>query len=404
LYGKALKKTLAQLNILVPDVLDLSVFKSRATTPNVRNVELTSQRDTLLLEWENPPQSEFKTIKVVRSEIFYPLTPQEGTTIFEGKSEKVTDTTAVPGKKYYYSIFTIDTQGSVASGAIVATVPATVSTVPIQTHQEVVRLHFEDNIISPTIATPLLSPLLTVRSQIGDREIVRPIISTTPIETTTDTSLTFALSQEKEQKIVQFATLQLGVASYLFAETETKDAFAARITTPQEKGTYEATVSVLYKDGTSEEIKTNILVDPAGYVYTKRGGEEWRVPNARISLYVQDESTKEFILWNATPHAQRNPYFTAGDGAFSFLVPPGIYHLTVSKPGYEEVKTDVFRVDTKLVTRVVELTPMGVEALVNVVRESKIPDRATLLKLAGLIVLVILSTIVLRSVKSVNGI
>ncbi|MBI5153160.1 MAG: hypothetical protein HZA36_01745 [Parcubacteria group bacterium] len=233
---------------------------------------------------------------------------------------------------------------------------------------------------------------------------MRPVISTTPIETTTNTSLTFALSQEKEQKVVQFAMLQLGATSYLLAPTETKDAFMARVTTPQEKGTYEATVSVIYKDGTTEEIKTNILVDPTGYVYTKQGDEEWRVPNAHVSLYVQDESTKEFTLWNATPHAQKNPYTTTGDGIFSFFVPLGTYYLTASKSGYEDAKTDVFTVETKLVTKVMEMKPIGFEAVVNVVRESKIRDRATLWKLLGFIALVLMCAVVLRRAKYVSTI
>ena len=103
---------------------------------------------------------------------------------------------------------------------------------------------------------------------------------------------------------------------------------------------------------------------------------------------------KEFILWNAVPYAQKNPYLTTGDGAFSFFVPPGTYYLTASKSGYEEVRTDTFKVETQLVTKVMELKPVGFEVLIY--------DRVTLWKLAGLIVLVMVCGIVLRRARYVR--
>ena len=110
------------------------------------------------------------------------------------------------------------------------------------------------------------------------------------------------------------------------------------------------------------------------------------------------------MLWNAVPYAQKNPYLTTGDGVFSFFVPPGTYYLTASKAGYEEVGTEAFKVETKLVTRVVELKPIGFEAIVDSIRGGAIRDRDTLWRLLGLIVLVIVCGLVLRRSRYVGGI
>lgn len=58
------------------------------------------------------------------------------------------------------------------------------------------------------------------------------------------------------------------------------------------------------------------------------------IKNAKVEVYSYDEATKSWFLWDAKAYGQTNPQVVEADGKYSFLVPPGKYHLVVSADGY----------------------------------------------------------------------
>jgi hypothetical protein len=62
-------------------------------------------RDTdAVLRWKNPEQ--FDMIRVVRSHLFYPLSPTDGVVVYEGRGESFTDSGIFAERSpYYYSVF-----------------------------------------------------------------------------------------------------------------------------------------------------------------------------------------------------------------------------------------------------------------------------------------------------------
>jgi len=99
-------------------------------------------------------------------------------------------------------------------------------------------------------------------------------------------------------------------------------------------------------------------VDPEGYVYQKMNGNELRIKDATVSLFVKDSSTQEFTLWPSEKYMQQNPIVTDNTGKYSFLVPPGTYYLTATAKNYQDYKSDEFVVqNNKGITINIELKP-----------------------------------------------
>ncbi len=76
------------------------------------------------LTWRNPSDPDLTSIRIVRSDKFFPLDPLNGEVIFEGLDTKFTDSNVKPGVIYYYSAFSRDRSGNFSSGAIAYTMIA----------------------------------------------------------------------------------------------------------------------------------------------------------------------------------------------------------------------------------------------------------------------------------------
>ncbi|HEY1037190.1 MAG TPA: fibronectin type III domain-containing protein [Candidatus Paceibacterota bacterium] len=77
-------------------------------------------RDTVMLNWKNPSDRDFAYVRLVRSDIFYPLNPINGKVVYEGRGTYAVDADIVPGKMYFYSLFAYDSAGNLSQPAIVA--------------------------------------------------------------------------------------------------------------------------------------------------------------------------------------------------------------------------------------------------------------------------------------------
>lgn len=84
---------------------------------NVTDFSLVPKSESIDLSWKNPPVG-ILGVRIVRSESFYPSTPEDGQTIFEGAGTFYSDQDVVAGKTYYYAIFTKDLAGNFSSGII----------------------------------------------------------------------------------------------------------------------------------------------------------------------------------------------------------------------------------------------------------------------------------------------
>jgi hypothetical protein len=103
-------------------------------------------------------------------------------------------------------------------------------------------------------------------------------------------------------------------------------------------GDYALEVTASDAAGNSQTRKINTLeIFDKGYVYDIKNNE--KIENAKIALYVLDENSNSWALWDGKAYNQENPQKTEISGEFGFLVPAGKYKLKISAGGFGSVNS-----------------------------------------------------------------
>lgn len=72
----------------------------------------------ILLSWNNPDNSSFSNVRIVRSATYFPSAPDDGDVIYEGAGKSFKDENVSVDTRYYYAIFAKYADGSYSSGAL----------------------------------------------------------------------------------------------------------------------------------------------------------------------------------------------------------------------------------------------------------------------------------------------
>lgn len=92
------------------------------------------------------------------------------------------------------------------------------------------------------------------------------------------------------------------------------------------------------------------MIDPDGVVYNAAQGLGSPVTGATVSCQAFDEDYQAWMRWPAEFYeSQVNPQVTGPDGYYSFFVPPGLYRVQASAPGYEPHTSPDLRVVSEIV-------------------------------------------------------
>ncbi len=130
---------------------------------------------------------------------------------------------------------------------------------------------------------------------------------------------------------------------FAFNDSNKDGLYVANINTPAVEGNYEIVTSIEYKgEKTPKVLRLVTVIDPEGYVYEAAGKNETRIRNATVTMLKFNEDKKNFENWNAKDFAQKNPQITNQTGQYSFLVPEGLYKITVEADGYESYSSAEF--------------------------------------------------------------
>lgn len=86
--------------------------------PNPSHFSAVPFDSYIQLSWVNPVDPRFKSVRIVRSEKFFPRDPNDGVPIYEGASTQFKDDSVKSGTTYYYTIFARDAAGVFSSGAL----------------------------------------------------------------------------------------------------------------------------------------------------------------------------------------------------------------------------------------------------------------------------------------------
>jgi hypothetical protein len=80
-----------------------------------------------------------------------------------------------------------------------------------------------------------------------------------------------------------------------------------------------------------------IRAEPQGYVFDETTKE--RVGGAEIFVYIFDEESASWRLWDGEAWGQKNPFKANGSGEYGFYLPPNKYRFEVKAPGYDGVRS-----------------------------------------------------------------
>ncbi|MEK7113228.1 MAG: hypothetical protein AAB873_00190 [Patescibacteria group bacterium] len=87
---------------------------------NPDNLKATSEISGVDLSWSNPKIEDFSYVRIIRNEDKFRSDPFVGKLIYEGKGEDIIDKEVIPGKEYFYVLFTRTKNGNFSSGSAVS--------------------------------------------------------------------------------------------------------------------------------------------------------------------------------------------------------------------------------------------------------------------------------------------
>ncbi len=88
------------------------------TVPNASDLRATPDTERILVSWNNPVYFPFESVRLVRSDSFYPSDPTDGEIVYEGRGEVYEDVNVKAGTRYFYALFVKDDAGRFSSGVI----------------------------------------------------------------------------------------------------------------------------------------------------------------------------------------------------------------------------------------------------------------------------------------------
>lgn len=240
---------------------------------NISNFEAIAGDSQITLKWQNPADPDFKAVRIMRSEDFYPQDPEQGKLVYDGKETSFIDTGLINGKRYYYTAFAYDFSGNFSSGAIVSAVPRVKPPPPpeeIFTEEECLEAGYywydETCHREPKIVP---APPEVEKITIDDFDFIQagrkiPVVDG-KLEIKKEEQLEILINYDKVPEVLKTITVTLEKGekffSFLLRINKEKTAYLATLMPPDEPGVYPITIAVLdYKNQTLKRILGQLIV------------------------------------------------------------------------------------------------------------------------------------------------
>ncbi|OGM26284.1 hypothetical protein A3A76_00100 [Candidatus Woesebacteria bacterium RIFCSPLOWO2_01_FULL_39_23] len=69
------------------------------------------------------------------------------------------------------------------------------------------------------------------------------------------------------------------------------------------------------------------------------------VTKGEVAIYIQDQLTESWSLWDARTFGQENPQKLDDNGNYQYFLPPGKYYLEIRSPFYNKLTSKIFKLD-----------------------------------------------------------
>ncbi len=203
---------------------------------NILNLAATPNEKTITLTWKNPV-ADFGSIRILKSDKFYPRDPFEGEVVYEGTGEKFVDTDVLLGTRYYYTAFVKDKYGNLSSGAFA-------DAALLRSGEKLTPSDFFGGIL--LLPKDQIHPLISELS-LEDVDFIQegrklPMIDG-KVDIRGDLSLKISIDYKKVPEILKT------IAITLYDPSDKEKSFSFLLRTNKDKTTYEAIVAPLERPG-----------------------------------------------------------------------------------------------------------------------------------------------------------
>lgn len=208
---------------------------------NVMDFSAVAGETEIALSWTNPVDPDFAQVRIMSSELFYPISAVDGYLVYEGSASTATDARAVQAGVRYYTIFAFDESGNSSSGAVTSVrVSATGAVVVSDPFAPATTTAVEDETTTIDVADIVFSQRKT-GAQVFDDNLTITAGAVTKIEIAYD-----ALPEHLKTIVVymRHAGDRDKVFSFLLKVNEDKTAFEALFGGLTVTGAYETVVEV----------------------------------------------------------------------------------------------------------------------------------------------------------------
>jgi len=330
-------------------VYSFKTLRDTTSPANVSDFKAIPGIREIQLSWKNPPDRDFKGVRIMRSTKYFPLSLEEGSLVYDGPGESYLDENLTPGIRYYYTAFAYDTSGNFASGAIASAIPLPIVVPP-----------------PPIPVPPVVIKVLKITDfhfQIAQKTI--PVLPD-PLNILyflPGTILHLSIETEKLPKVLKTIMIVIGERSYLLRIDESEKFYQADIILPLQEGLQPIYILVLnFKEGTLDKIEGNILIEPFGVIKAEnpsltkgsavQAAEDQKpIYLAKVTLYQYDKNSRDWQVFQALKYSQRNPIYSNPQGQYGFLVPRGKYFVQIERENYETLKTKEFETEKNFVNQ-----------------------------------------------------
>ncbi len=366
---------------------------------NVSNLSIQSiSTSTLKLTWGNPTSSDFQKVKILRKQTGVPANINDGTLVYEGSLESLTDSGLKANTRYYYTVFSLDTLGNASSGASDSALTKAESTTPPDDGDDTEEptnpeepVILEPNPEEPAepeepdtgtapeteepdndaVTSEYIKKLVNLVKNSVKIEIPeeKPLaifkVDKQEIKATSKSKLHFY----KNEDIYMFVPIEnlkdgnkrikqvmILIANHAYIATYNKNTknYETSYEMPEVNGEYVVNVIVTYQNNETKILNINYEIDPFGYVYDQKGEWTKRIKGAKVSLYVK-VSEDDIKLWDTDIENFPNPQITKENGEYKYFVEPGTYKLKVSAEGYKPYESEWFEVKERLIEKNIKL-------------------------------------------------
>ncbi len=208
---------------------------------NPSEFSAVARRADIALSWKNPSDPSFSSVRIIRSDRFYPRDPFDGVPVYDGRGSSFIDAGVVPGKTYYYSIFAKGNDGAYSSGAVAQARIALPGETNVASSGDPFANLPKSSLVDPKIDALVFSDFIVMQDG-------RPVSLRTPVVARVDSSknTTIRLDYAKVPEILKT------IAFTLVDPTDATKTFTFLLRVNADKTAYEATIGPLSDSGIYE--------------------------------------------------------------------------------------------------------------------------------------------------------